>query len=542
MKKVLYIALFAMVALLMVGCGKDEETSYNFEVVLDDYSELRESIVVNVTLKDENEELKNSEIKAELAKKGSDSVISSKKVTFDSKDHDAELKFTKLTAETTYVLTIYAGYEGEKVELLVKELTTTNLGTAENPYVLKTKDDLTKYLKNDRTAHFELGADIDFGENSGINPLFTSSSAFTGTFDGKGYTIKNYTVADRKDGEYTYINTSTQYYGIFGYIGTTGVVKNLKIENATVHIARKNTMSSSQTLYYGILAGYNSGTIENVEVISSNVYLKSTNRTEKLLTIGGLVGLNTAKGTIDNVSVEANISVVGVIDATVGGVVGTTLHAEVAEKEIDGVSTIVPNISNANYKGTISVEITGSNAYDANTVVGGVLGRNYRATVENCESQGKIIVKTSYTSLQSPKVVVGGLLGWNINDTALLNNSRSSVEFEINVFDLPAEEGEKVEINAGLLVGRNGGNNPALAKVTNCTYTLPTGGQNVINTVIDARIEVVTGLFGATVSKNGIETNKSNSEFDILVQNHVFNEETKVFDKTGDPVRVAVSK
>ena len=529
MKKVLYIALFAMVALLMVGCGKDKDSSYSFEVVLDDYSELRESIVVNVTLKDENEELKNSEIKAELVNKETESVVSTKKVTFDSTDHDAELKFTNLTAETVYVLTIYAGYEGEKVELLVKELQTSNLGTAENPYILKTKDDLTKYLKNDRAAHFELGADIDFGENTGINPLFTSSSAFTGSFDGKGYTIKNYTVADRQDGEYTYINTSTQYYGIFGYIGTTGVVKNVNIENATVYIARKNTMSSSQTLYYGILAGYNSGTVENVNVISSNVYIKSTNRTEKLLTVGGLIGLNTAQGTVANVNVEANIDVVGVIDATVGGVVGTTLNAETVEKEVDGVKTIVANISNAKYDGTINVDITGSNAYDANTVVGGILGRNYRATVENCESSGKIIVKTSYTSLQSPKVVVGGLLGWNINDTAHLTNSKSSVEFNVSVFDIPTEEGEKVELNVGLLVGRNGGSNPAIAKVTNCTYTLAQGAQNVINTVIDARIEVVTGLFGATISTNGVDTNKTTESLEILVQNHVYNEETKLF-------------
>lgn len=539
MKKVLFMALFAMVAFLMVGC-KEESTNqpvnYDFQLILDDYSELRESIVVNVTLKDDLKQLANSQVTAELTKKDSTTILSSKKVNFDSEKHSAELKFTKLTQSTDYVLTVYTGYNGVRVDLLIKELKTSNLGTAENPYVLRTRDDFTKYLKNDRTAYFKLEADVDF-EGKGVNPIFTSSSAFTGNFDGQGFTIKNYKVADIKtDAEqsHTHINTSTQYYGLFGYIGTTGVVKNLKIDNATIYIARKNTMSSSQTLYYGILAGYNAGIIDNVHVTNSNVNLKSTNRTEKLFTAGGLVGMNTGKGTIKNVSVAANINFEGVIDATVGGVVGTTLNSENVFE--DGVQ--VPNISKASYNGTINVSITGSSGNDANTVIGGILGKNYRCWVDNCESTGSIIANTTYTSVKNTKLIVGGLLGWNLNDNARLNNSRSSMGFNVTAFDIPSDAEKVAEINAGLLVGRNGGTEtPATALVTNCSYTLATGVEHIINTVNNnAKLAVKTGLFGEEVTENVEQgkTNTSNSTLDITVKYHALNEETKKFEPTEE--------
>ena len=548
MKKVLYIALFAMVALLMVGCkNKDSATDasqYQFQLILDDYSELRESIVVNVTLKDDLGQLVNSEVKAELTKKGDTTIISSKKLTFDATTKATEIKFTKLTAVTDYTLTIYTGYNGVRVDLLVKDLRTSDLGTETNPYILKTKDDFTKYLKNDRAAYFELGCDVDFG-GKGVNPLFTSSSAFTGHFDGKGYTIKNYVVADYDtEGNMTYINTSTQYYGLFGYIGTTGVVKNVNLEDSIIHIARKNTMSSSQTLYYGLLAGYNSGVVENINVVNADINVKSTNRTEKLLTIGGLIGMNTGQGTVTKVSVDANIKVSGVIDVTVGGVVGTTLNAETVVKEVEGVSKNVANISEASFDGTINVDIVGSNGYDANTIVGGILGRNYRALVDDCHSSGQIVVKTSYTSLQSPKIVAGGLVGWNINDNARLTNSTSSIAFDVTTFDTPAEEGEVAEINVGLLVGINGGDRlPAYAKVSNCEYTLAEGAENVINVVtVDNRVVVNAGLVGNAVSENGVDTNKSNSDLEIVINYHALNEETKEYEKTGEFQKVTISK
>ena len=542
MKKVLYITLFALFTLIMVGCGKEsKKTDYSFELVLDDLSELRESVVLNVTLKDENDELKNSEIKSQIAKKDSDKVISTKTVKLDSNTKSAEISFTKLTAETTYVVTFYTGVDGERIDLIVEEVTTSNLGTEDNPYVLRTKDDFTKYLKNDRSAHFVLEADVDFG-GKGVNPLFTSSSAFTGSFDGKGFAIKNYVVSDfEANGDPKHITTSTQYYGIFGYIGSNGVVENVTFDSAKVYIARKSTMSSSQTFYYGLLAGYNAGTIENVNVTNSKVFVKTTNKTKDLLTVGGLVGMNTAQGTITNVNVGLELTVDGVIDGNVGGIVGTTLNADTVTKEVEGKKTTVANISNATFDGSINVNIVGSNGYDANTVVGGILGRNYRSLVENCESKGTINVKVSYTSVASAKIIVGGLLGWNINDNGKLVNSKSSIAFDITSFNIPGEESDKLEVVGGLLVGRNGGSAPATAVVKGCEYTLADGAVNKIHVLSSSRVEVSAALIGAVVSTSGVDTNTSASTLDIVVQNYVFDEENKVEVADGDPILVHIA-
>ena len=62
-------------------------------------------------------------------------------------------------------------------------------GTQSDPYLIAAKahlNNVRKYLG----AHFKLMCDIDF---NGLywSPIGTEASAFTGTFDGNGFTIKN---------------------------------------------------------------------------------------------------------------------------------------------------------------------------------------------------------------------------------------------------------------------------------------------------------------------------------------------------------------
>ena len=97
MKKIFYIALFALFTLVMVAC----DGNHPFSIVVDNVSELRESIVLDLTLVDEDDALKNSEIKGTISKKGSKTIISTKSVTFDS-NNEEELSFTGLDADTEY--------------------------------------------------------------------------------------------------------------------------------------------------------------------------------------------------------------------------------------------------------------------------------------------------------------------------------------------------------------------------------------------------------------------------------------------------------
>lgn len=525
MKKIFFLLMLTLFATVMVACGDDdsEDLVYSFSMTIDNYSQLRESVSIDVTLNDEAKELKNSEIRGKITKVGSESAFSNKKITFDKDSSTKEVNFTNLTADTEYVVEFYASYSGTTVTLATLNVKTSNQGTEEKPYEIDSYDDFTQIIKKDRSAYFVLVNDIDFGGKS-ISPMFTSTSGFSGHFDGNGKTIKNFKVGDvDKDGNPTPVKTSTQNYGLFGYITTTGVVKNVTLENFNVNV---HYTSTSKAGNIGLLAGYSAGTIEDVIVKNSSLTVKGTAKTQKFLNVGGLVGNLSSQGTItgvEGVEVEnTNIKVTGPIDATVGGVVGTTVNAELVTK--DGKS--VPNISNVKFTGgNIDVEISGATSYDATTSVGAILGRNYTAVVDNTHSTGKIKVSTSYTNVENPSIVVGGLVGWNLNHSAVLSNSTSSVNFEITTFDAPTAEGKKSVVYGGLLVGRNGGGSPSYAEVKNCSYN--STGENKINVIGSEQVEVYKGIIAFEVNEDNSINVTSNAEAYVLVQNYTFDETTK---------------
>lgn len=114
------------------------------------------------------------------------------------------------------------------------------LGTKEKPYVVKTYDDL-KQVSQNLSACYVLNNDIELdGE---FEPIGNQFEPFTGTFDGAGHTLIGLT-----------ITTHTQYVGLFSF--NCGTVKNLHIKNANIFA----------TAYVGIIAGANSGKIENCTV------------------------------------------------------------------------------------------------------------------------------------------------------------------------------------------------------------------------------------------------------------------------------------
>lgn len=136
---------------------------------------------------------------------------------------------------------------------------------------------------------YELSANIDMN-----NVAFSSigggatPTPFLGTFNGKGYTISNLTIASS--------NNST---GFFAYIGAGGKVANVKMVNA-------NITGGNST---GSIAGTSIGTIENSYVDGKVTGAGYT---------GGIVGLLHA-GTLQNSSVHA-----AVYGNTVGGLIGGT--------------------------------------------------------------------------------------------------------------------------------------------------------------------------------------------------------------------------
>ncbi len=101
-------------------------------------------------------------------------------------------------------------------------------GTSSNPYLISSSTDLkllSTYVNNGTTysnKYFVMTANIDLGGQK-FTPIGKSSSyAFKGIFDGKGYTISN-----------IYISETSNPAGIFGYVGNA-TISNLTISNGTI--------------------------------------------------------------------------------------------------------------------------------------------------------------------------------------------------------------------------------------------------------------------------------------------------------------------
>ena len=146
-------------------------------------------------------------------------------------------------------------------------------GTAEDPYQISSYAGLKEfanivngtYGEANPNACTKLLADIVCKNSSGDTeyatdwvPIGNDSHPYTGTFDGQGYSITALS---------TPTDNSSDYQGLFGYIGSGGVVKNVILDNATI----------TGTNYVGVIAGFNGGTLTANYYLDCSVNSATTN-------------------------------------------------------------------------------------------------------------------------------------------------------------------------------------------------------------------------------------------------------------------------
>ena len=149
---------------------------------------------------------------------------------------------------------------------------------------------------------FRLLADIELTETDcqQLSPIGDhEDTPFSYTFDGGNHTISNLILPDE--------NTEDGYAGLFGHIGSTGVVKNLHMNQAT-------SISNPTCKYVGAITAYNEGLIDNCSVQNSCIYSATK----------GMIGLicSSSGGKIINCFTEYNtIKVSG--DTFAGAIAGS---------------------------------------------------------------------------------------------------------------------------------------------------------------------------------------------------------------------------
>ncbi|WP_127581799.1 metallophosphoesterase [Paenibacillus koleovorans] len=241
---------------------------------------------------------------------------------------DASSNYTIKTADVgLYLRSVATGtgfYNGVATSSATAKVTPL-AGTGSSAVKIGTASELVAFSEGFGTTaypidgKYELSADIDMdgvpfsaiGGGATITP-------FIGTFNGKGYTIRNLK-----------ISSSSSNTGLFAYIGAGGRVANAKLAN--VDITGGNLTGS--------IAGTSIGTIENSYVDGKVTGASNT---------GGIVGLLHA-GTVKNTSVTAEV-----YGNPVGGLVGGTNWNSSGSPLTKRDTTTGKVILNNYVKGTVS--------------------------------------------------------------------------------------------------------------------------------------------------------------------------------------------
>jgi exopolysaccharide biosynthesis protein len=242
-------------------------------------------------------------------------------------DHEGESAVSNIVLAKKYQM--FAGGDGSEM----------------NPYLISTAHQMNNIRnvmsQSNTPIYFKMTADVDM---SGIAWVpFNLSSPYQNkiNFDGKGYTISNFTCSG--DG----------YPSFAGVVN--GIIKNVNFVNAKV----EGNASSS---HVGIIGGYLGtngifGEIENVSVQGT------VNQQSKTAFAGGLVG-NFRYGSIKNCYVDVNVTSNTSGDAGVGGICGYQYDGKNLKTETSDVNTL---IANNYFTGTVVAP---------NCRVGGILGKS----------------------------------------------------------------------------------------------------------------------------------------------------------------------
>lgn len=264
-------------------------------------------------------------------------------------------------------------------------------GTQADPYVIRNVYQLQN-MRNDPSAHYALGRDIDASETrtwnggAGFVPIGSTSDPsyqpFSGSFDGRNFTITH-----------LFINRG-DLVGLFGEVdGSPGgvIVKNLKLKAIDI----------TGNFCVGAIAGRAASS-----VVIENCHVEG--RVQASRTVGGLVGELVSGSRVSKSSFRGEVVATDTSNADCGGLVGRNSESIVdscfSGAIVSGVKSIGGFVA-LHQSGTISnCYCHGKVEAKATDFVGGFVGTN-QAAIVNCYT----VTKVSPSSGAS----VGGFAGSN---------------------------------------------------------------------------------------------------------------------------------
>jgi len=253
-----------------------------------------------------------------------------------------------------------------------------------NAYYIQTSDiDASKTSmwddsddNGDGDKYNDLNDKTEDGNNEGWYPIGNSTQKFTGTYDGKGYEIKNLTIKNR----------TTEGNGFFGEV-EGGIIQNVGLTNIDIEGSNRVGGLVAVCSNNKITNSYTTGKIVCVDA-GTNGY-----------SFGGLVG-KAFSTTINSCKSKVNLIGSGVTNQRVGGLVGSASSgSEITESYcIGNVETVgglsggfVGELSGSSIKQSYSfgtvLKASGSSDINYGGFVGGVKDAS---VIEHCYSVGMV--------------------------------------------------------------------------------------------------------------------------------------------------------
>lgn len=177
-------------------------------------------------------------------------------------------------------------------------------GTISDPYLIRTGGQLL-LVKNYADKYFELCGNINL-DNKPWLPI----EKFSGSFDGKGYTISNLK-----------IERATNDIGLFAT--SSGKIKNVTIKGVKINVGNSSNV--------GALVGSVVGKIDDIFIAieNCNVILLEDSKIQGKEYVGGVVGM--LRKSIDRCNVNSSTKGYGIVgEAYVGGLCGLSQNGDIS--------------------------------------------------------------------------------------------------------------------------------------------------------------------------------------------------------------------
>ena len=291
---------------------------------------------------------------------------------------------------------------------------TVSSGPADD--AIKTADQLLAWMAAP-TADAKLGADIDLAGKE-VTPV----AEFTGTLDGQGHSIKNWTSAgvpliqvNKGTVKNVVLDASCKLTIVPGTLGFIAATNEGTIDGCVNNANATCSVDLTEVTYFGAITGRSTGVVKNC-VNKGDITFESAADTKSNNCIGGVVGQ--VAGTSGVVAIE-NCTNSGAVKYSssgtpknmyIGGVVGGSIVNKKGANADNGLKDygIVKGCTNT---GAVS-HIWAVNNSGSYCDVGGVAGY-IEGAIEGCTNKGTVTLQDSEDkTTSSTRPALGGVVGY----------------------------------------------------------------------------------------------------------------------------------